>query len=209
MCTWDNWPGCPPGRHRALPRPLQAPGALPASGHASASALDSGALETLLPARGSLPGAPLPMPCDPHPGSACGSSADTSVSCSSLNGPWAPGGGGGEGGQRSLPPCGRRPHLGLQEAAVGGVGGASPLPLLAFALDFCKADAGSPSFPPRSHHGPAVTQPVCTAPMPGARSRPGSPGIAPTPTPGRQDMPTGLRLEGTVGREVAGVRDLS
>lgn len=44
----------------------------------------------------------------------------------------------------SLPPtpcqvCGwRAPHLCLQEAAVGGVGCASPLSLLAFALDLWK-----------------------------------------------------------------------
>lgn len=49
----------------------------------------------------------------------------------------------GRGGGGSLRRCrGRAPHLGLQEAAVGGIGCASSLPLLALALDFWK-DTGT------------------------------------------------------------------
>lgn len=40
-----------------------------------------------------------------------------------------------------LHPTRPSPHLGLQEAAVGGVGRAPPLPLLALALNFWKAHA--------------------------------------------------------------------
>lgn len=38
-------------------------------------------------------------------------------------------------------------HLGLQEAAIGRVGGASPLPLLPFALDLWKGRHSSHRLP--------------------------------------------------------------
>lgn len=67
----------------------------------------------------------------------------------------------------------RAPHLGLQEAAVGRIGCASSLPLLAFALDFWKgpdtAVTGSTlSGEPRALplRGPAVPVPSCPASPP-------------------------------------------
>lgn len=115
----------------------------------------------------------------------------------------------GEGGGRPAPPPPPPPrsdgaHLRLQEAAVGGVGCASPLALLAFALDLCKAHtvaAGSllPREPARllpkpSRHRPLLPHRLrlCGTHAHRGRSRWGQQ----VSRPPRWGRSAGLRLEG-------------
>lgn len=110
----------------------------------------------------------------------------------------------------------RVPHLGLQEAAVGGVRCASSLPLLALALDFWKGtdaavtgiflpqDPGCLLCKPRAPPSLPALQPLCPASAPqSGPGRVGAPGIAHSEA-GQTCWP---QVEGLTGGRVGGTQN--